>query len=388
MPRFPTPSPTVQTLSADLYSALAERVRRSPGEVFRLHVGDTWREPWEGARAEAQRTADRPLLHTYSPVHGEPELLDAIVARTERRHGVTRARAAVQVVAGASSGISVICQALLDPGDEVILPAPFWPLVRGIIASRGAVPVQLPLWDRLGDPGFDVEAALEAAVTPRAAALYLNSPHNPTGHVLSPAHLDAVARVAQRHDLWIISDEVYEDLYFGPDPPPTAWTHPGLADRTLAVHSVSKAYGLAGARVGWVHGPEAAVAAVRAVHTTQVYCAPHPMQLGAARALREADPWLAQARDLYREAGRRAAEAVGIAPPEAGTFVFFDAAPWLDGAPDVTPLLLRLADQGVVLTPGASAGDAYPTWTRLCFTAVAPAALDEALSRLRRVLGR
>ncbi len=302
MPRFPTPSNTTHSLSAGVFSALAERARGHQGKLYPLHVGDTWREPWEGARAEHQTTAETPLLHTYAPVQGEPKLLAAARAKAEARSGRTIDPEAMCVVSGATSGISVVAQTLLDPGDEVLLPAPFWPLVRGIIASRGAVPVQVPLWHRLREPGFDLEATLEAAVTQRTVALYMNSPHNPTGAVLSADEAAAFARVAKRHDLWVISDEVYEDLWFGDAPPEPLWARDDLFDRAIVVHSLSKAYGYAGARIGYAHGPLAVMKAVRATQTYQVYCSPRPMQLGAAKVLTHGDAWLAETRALYKEA--------------------------------------------------------------------------------------
>ncbi|TNF31245.1 MAG: pyridoxal phosphate-dependent aminotransferase [Deltaproteobacteria bacterium] len=387
MPRFPAASDTNRSLTAGVFSAVAERVRHYQGPAYRLHIGDTWREPLLAARAESQRTADRPHLHTYSPVQGEPELVDAILRRVAKRTGRQLDRDAVQVTAGATGGLSVLCQTLLDPGDEVLLPAPFWPLIRGIIASRGAVPVQVPLFDRLRAPGFDLEQALEAAITERTAAIYVNSPHNPTGVILDDAEAAVIAKVARRHDLWVLSDEVYEDLWLGDAPHTPLWARDDLFDRTIAVHSLSKGYGLAGARVGYVHGPVPLIRAMRAVHTHQVYGAARPMQLGAARALDEGDAWLAEARASYRDAAAATARTLGVPAPEGGTFLFFDASPWLAGADNADPLLLRCVDEGVLLTPGAASGEAYPTWVRLCFTTVPPDELDEALARLRGVLG-
>lgn len=369
-----------------MFSALAKRASTHTGKVFPLHVGDTWREPWPGLRAEAVAGE---MLYTYAPVRGEPALLAAARAQCERRAGPLGERS-FTVVSGATSGISVVMQTLCDVGDEVLLPAPFWPLVRGIIASRGAVPVEVPLWDRRG--AVDVEAALEAAVTPRTVALYVNSPHNPTGGILSAAEAAAFARVAERHGLWLVVDEVYEHLWFGDEPPEPLWARKDFMGRSVAVHSLSKAYGFAGGRVGWVHGPMEVMERVVATQTHQVYCAPKVMQLAAARALDGVDgagAWLEETRALYREAGRKTAAAFGVEAPRGGTFLFVDASPWLSDGADVTELLVRLLDEaGVLLTPGVSSGRDYGRWMRVCFTAVAPDVLDEALGRVRTVLDR
>src|SRR5512146_3035422 len=154
MPCHPNVSPTTTTLSASVYSALAERAKARKGRVFALQVGDTWRDPPACARAEAQRSADHPRLHAYAPVVGEPVLLDAIEARLRARHGVAVPRDGLQVMLGATCG--------------------------------------LPVVDRLGAPGFDPEAAIARAVGPRTAAIFVNTPNNPTGRDLPPDVVDAI----------------------------------------------------------------------------------------------------------------------------------------------------------------------------------------------------
>ncbi|MFT7578477.1 MAG: N-succinyldiaminopimelate aminotransferase [Myxococcota bacterium] len=400
MARFPNVSATTSSLSYRIFfRAIAERLKSHTGDLYALNVGDTWREPLPRAQAEAQRTDAHPHLHRYAPVQGEPALLDAIIARVQRRTGVTLERGAVQVVSGATSGLSVVVQTLLDPGDEVLLPAPYWPLIRGVIASRGATPIQLPMLETLAeahraDACFDLEAVFEAAVTPRTAAIYLNSPNNPTGVILTDAELAAVGRVAERHDLWILCDEVYEDLWLatpehGPEEvnaPRPAWLHPSITERAIVVHSLSKAYGLAGARIGYLHGPPDVVEEIRSVQAFQVYCAAKPMSLGAANALNEGDSWLETTRRYYSEAAVTASKILGLPCPPGGTFLFFDATPYVAPGEDATPFLLKCVDAGVALTPGIASGDAYANWVRLCFSSLPPAELEEALHRVRGVM--
>jgi N-succinyldiaminopimelate aminotransferase len=355
--------------------------------VYPLHLGDTYLDPLPAARAEAQRSAEHARLHNYAPVQGEPELLDAIIEKVERRSGVVLARDCIQVMSGATAGFGVICCALLDPGDEVLLPAPLWPLMRGAVKLRGAIPVEVPFFTELERPGFDPIAALERACTPRTVAIYLNSPHNPTGRVLPDPLIAELSAFALRHELWVLTDEVYEDLWFNA-PAPSIWARPELRDRTIASHSVSKAYGLAGARVGFSHGPAQIMQAIRGVQTFYSYCAPRPMQLGAARALRDGDDWLAAARARYAHAGALAADMLGQRAPDGGTFLFFDLEPHLRPGETALGFLERCVDAGVTLMPGSAAGLAFAGWARLCFTAVPEAELAVALDRLRPLLRR
>jgi N-succinyldiaminopimelate aminotransferase len=399
MPRHPRHAPTADSLSDRVYGSLVAEARlragrdggdpQTPGPagpIHALNVGDTYLEPLPAARAEAQKSAGHPRLHNYAPVQGEAALLDAIVARVRRTRGIDLDREGIQVMPGATAGFTVVCATLLDPGDEVVVLAPFWPLIRGIIASRGATPVEVPFHDRVDAPGFDAEAVIEAAVGPRTVAVYVNSPNNPTGRVLPRPVVDAIARVAARHDLWVLCDEAYDDLYYTSERPEAVWAHPGVRDRAVACHTLSKSYALAGARVGFTHGPLPVMSAIRGVQTFLTYGAPRPLQLGAARALAEGDAWVDEARALYAEAGRRAAAALGLPAPAGGTFLFMDAAPHFREGEDLQGFLRRCLDAGVLLTPGPASGRDYATWVRLCFTVVPPVELDDALARLRTVI--
>jgi N-succinyldiaminopimelate aminotransferase len=388
MPRFPNVSKHAHSVSARVYSNLEQRALAKNEAIHRLHVGDTYRDPVAAARAENQLSAEHPGLHKYAPVHGEPSLIEAFIAYVEARHDETLNPDLVQVMSGATAGLSVVCQVLLEPGDEVLLPSPFWPLSRGIIATKGAVPVQVPFYTRLDEPGFDAEAALESAVTDRTVALYVNTPNNPSGRVLPDATVDAMMRVATRHGLWVLCDEAYEEIYFDREPPDAVWKRRGIRDRAIAFHTLSKTYGFAGARVGFTHGPEGVMAAIRGMQTFHTYCAPRPMQFGAVGALQQGGTWVEESRSLYREAGYQAADALGVPRPEGGTFLFIDVSAQLGpGQEDCSAFLERCADAGVLLTPGRSCGADYPKWVRLCFTSVPPDQLAAALEKLKPLVG-
>ena len=388
MPRFPHRSPAIEGLSDRVFSALLPRIKAHKGILHPLHVGDTYLRPPKEAWAESLRIDQHPSMHKYAPVQGEPILLDAIQTHLKRRFGVDIAPECIQVMSGATGGIGVVMNTLLSPGDEVILPTPYWPLIRGIIQARGAVPVQVPLYTRLEEPDFDFEQVLESQVSAKTVAIYLNSPNNPSGASLGESELAALARVAKRHDLWVITDEVYEDLYLGDEPPLPAWTRDDLKDRAIVTHSLSKAYGLAGARLGYTHGPANVMKVIRGVQTFVTYCAARPMQIAGAQAIQYGEAWLENARTRYRAAAERVSDCLGVPVPFGGTFFFFDAAPWLQGASDSMNLLEDCIDAGVILVPGVASGKDYPTWVRLCFTSVDIPELEDALTRLRRVLDR
>eukprot|EP00004_Rigifila_ramosa_P019868 TRINITY_DN510_c0_g1_i3.p1 TRINITY_DN510_c0_g1~~TRINITY_DN510_c0_g1_i3.p1 ORF type:complete len:638 (+),score=110.52 TRINITY_DN510_c0_g1_i3:294-2207(+) len=393
-PHFPQTSPSAASLSANVYSDLMTRAANSGKPVIPLHVGDTYLEPIAGARAEAQQSAATARLHGYSPPVGEPRLVRAIQDKMQRRAQVSVPAESLQVTVGGTAGFTVIAAAVLDPGDDVLLLSPFWPLIRGIFASRGANAIQVPLFTELPEAGtgkaagFDVEAYLERFVTPRTTAVYVNTPSNPTGRVLGAGHIDGLARFAKKHGLWVISDDAYLDIYYTSTPPAPLWAHPDLAERCLSNFTMSKGYGLAGSRVGWIHGPVSVMPVVRGAQTFLTYCASKPMQLGAAAALESGDAWQEEARTLYRAAGYKLADALGVARPEGSTFLFLDVRPFVQRGrvASAADLLGRLADRGVLCAPGSACGSSFEHYVRVCYTVVPPGDLDRAIAVFREIL--
>jgi aspartate/methionine/tyrosine aminotransferase len=351
-----------------------------PGPLFPLHVGDTWLEPAPGARTEDLREADFPGLHRYGPTAGMPRLVEALAARLRERSGLAPERGQVLVTAGATSGLACAVAALCDPGEEVLICAPFWPLIRGIVRAAGAVAAEVPFFDRVATPA-EALAALDARTGPRTAALYFSNPSNPTGRVLGPAFVEALAAWARRRDLWILSDEVYDAFVYRGEHVATARFAP---ERTLTAGSFSKTYGMAGNRVGWLAGPAAALAEAHKLSVHSAYHAPTAAQAAALRALEGGAGWVKAARESYARVGREAAALLGVPEPEGSCFLFVDVAPRLD-ARGLDGFLADCFADGVVVAPGASAGEAYGSWVRLCYTALPP---EAALEGVRRLAGR
>ena len=382
MPRHPRFSPSVQDISSAVYSALAHRLATYQGEVYPLHVGDTWMEPAEGCRMEDLHVAEYPGMHRYAAPQGMPALLDAIVERVRERSGVPTERDNVLVATGATGALGAVAGAILTPGDEVLLLAPHWPLITGVLQSFHGVPVDVPFFGVADSPETAVEAA-RGRLTERTVALYLNTPSNPAGRLIPRSWIEALVEWAAREDLWVIADEVYEDYVYEGE---HTYTRPFAPERTFAAHSFSKAYGMAGNRCGYVVGPAEAVKELRKIGMHSFYSTPTAAQIAALRALGgPGDAWVARAREQYRETGRRAAERLGLPAPEGSTFLFFDAAPFLDES-GLGGFLERCVDRGLFLAPGSSFGP-YPTHVRLCFTSAPPDVIARGVEALAPLLG-
>src|SRR3954453_5717987 len=305
-------SPNVQDIADSVYSGLAHRLATHQGEVFPLHVGDTWMEPPAGCRMEDLHVAEFPGMHRYASPQGMPALLDAIVERVRARTGVATERDDVLVATGATGALGAVAGAILAPGDEVLQLAPHWPLITGIVQSFGGVPVDVPFFGVADSPETAVEAVRERR-TERTVALYLNTPSNPTGQIIPRPWIEALVEWACREDLWIIADEVYEDYVYEGE---HTYTRPFDPERTFAAHSFSKAYGMAGNRCGYIVGPAATMGELRKVATHTFYSTPTASQLAALRALGEpGTEWIAAARAQYAETGAWAAQRLGLPAP-------------------------------------------------------------------------
>lgn len=377
MPRPPRFSPATEAMPGAVFSPIAHRMSQVPGGVVPLHVGDTFMEPFAGARMEDLRERDFPGLHRYCETRGVPELVLAIAEKARTKNALPAGPESVLVTAGATGALGASVASVTSPGDEVLILAPYWPLIRGIVEAFRATPVEVPFYDRV-EGADEAVAAVAEHLSPRTSALYVSTPSNPTGRVLPVDWLEALAGWAAREGLWLLSDEVYEDYAFRGE-------HVSLGrfapERTFSVFSFSKAYGMAGNRTGYVVGPPDAITQAQKISTHTAYAAPTSGQVAGLRALHEGAPWIERARAVYEEVGREAAARLGFDAPEGGTFLFFDVADRLDER-GIWGFLEDCVTDGVALAPGPSCGAAYGSWVRLCYTAAPPEVVLDAVDRL------
>jgi len=272
----------------------------------------------------------------YAPGPGVPELRQAIVRHQQRHYGIELdPDSQVLVTTGCTEGIASALLGLVDPGDEVVVLEPYYDSYVAMIQMAGGV--RRPVTLRAPDFRLDVDE-LRAAVTDRTRFVLLNSPHNPTGTVLTRDELQAVADLAIEHDLVVITDEVYEHLVYGVEHVPIA-TLPGMADRTLTLSSAGKSYSFTGWKVGWATGPADLVDATMAAKQWLTFTSGAPLQPAVAHALDELPDWptelaadLRARRDLLCE-GLGAVDGLRVSVPDGTYFVTTDISGlgWDDG---------------------------------------------------------
>ncbi|MGH8984373.1 MAG: pyridoxal phosphate-dependent aminotransferase [Acidimicrobiia bacterium] len=336
-----------------------------------------------------------PANHRYTPTAGLPALREAIAAKTARDSGYTCAPSQVVVTNGGKHAVFNTFQALLDPGDEVIVLAPYWTSYPEVIALTGAEVVVVPTDE---STGFRASIdQLESARTSRTKALLFVSPSNPTGAVYPPSEVEAIGRWALEHGVWVVTDEIYEHLTFGEHRFTSVPTLvPELADTCVVLNGVAKTYAMTGWRVGWLIAPPDVVAAVTNLQSHSTSNVGNVSQRAALAAVRGDLEAVATMRAAFERRGRtmhellNAITGVSCFTPEGAFYCFPSFAGVLGreyaGVTPQTSLdlaALVLDEAKVAIVPGEAFG--APGYARLSF-ALADDDLAEGVQRIAKLL--
>ncbi|MEL6744932.1 MAG: pyridoxal phosphate-dependent aminotransferase [Pseudomonadota bacterium] len=317
----------------------------------------------------------------YSNGKGEPALLAAVAAKYALRSNRAVTPANVLAFPGTQAALSLCMTSLVETGDAVLVPDPYYATYEGVVRGTGADFIPVPM-DAAN--GFHLTAQqVEAAITPNTKALLLNSPHNPSGATLSRTEIEAICAVCEKRNLWIVSDEVYEPLVYQ-----GAFASPfdieAYADRVIAVASISKSHAAPGFRAGWAVGPAWAMDRIQSVSEAVLFgCQPFIADM-VAHALTHPDDTTQTMATAYRERIAVLSDALSASPklkplvPEAGMFMLVDVSrTGLSGH----EFAMGLLDHGVAVMPGSSFGDQAHSFIRLSLT-VPSDTVKEAANRM------
>lgn len=358
---------------------ILERALRRPGTII-LAVG----EPGEvagGRIRDAAADAWRAGAIRYTPNGGIPALREAIRGKLARENGLDVDTEQIWVTVGATQALHLAMALTLSHGDEVLVPDPGYTTFTMNAHLLQAVPVPYPLRpERDFQPDL---AELESLVTPRTRALIVNTPSNPLGSTFDRSTLEALIALAQRHDLWLLSDEVYERFTWGaPHVSPATLDRDG---RVLSVFSMSKTYAMTGARVGWLVTPPGWRQTMLRVQESVVSCVDEPSQRAAAEALTGDQDAVSQSAAHYRDnlavaTALLSARGLRHLAPTGAFYLWIDVSHVSHG--DVMAWCERFLDeQGVAVAPGSAFGASGEGWIRVC-VASDRSELLEGLSRL------
>ncbi|MGH9280828.1 MAG: pyridoxal phosphate-dependent aminotransferase [Acidimicrobiales bacterium] len=380
------------TLAVD---AKAKALKAAGENVIGFGAGEPdFPTPVHIVEAAAQACRD-PKNHRYTPAGGLPELRAAVAEKTARDSGFDVQPANVVITNGAKHAIYNSFAAMLDPGDEVLVPAPYWVTYPEAIRLGGGVPVAVATDESTGFRA-PVEA-LEAARTPRTKVLLFVSPSNPTGAVYPPEEVEAIGRWADEHGLWVLTDEIYEHLvYGGAKFSSVLGLVPGLVERGIVVNGVAKTFAMTGWRVGWMVGPKDVIAASANLQSHATSNVANVSQRAALAALEGGMECVDTMREAFDRRRKkmvemlRAMPGVTCAEPEGAFYAFPSFAGVLGREiggrrPHSTLELAEVALDvaKVAIVPGEAFG--APGYVRLSYT-LGDAQIEEGLTRLTQLL--
>lgn len=320
----------------------------------------------------------------YAPSSGTTSLLDAIRTKLAAKNQLSVETSNLIVTSGGAHGLFCAFQASVDPGDEVMLFSPYWTPIADHIHYCGAKDVHVP-WDEL--EGADIRAVLEKRVTSKTRLIYVNTPSNPTGYVLSREQLRGVAEFAVAHDLTVISDEAYEDLVYDGEHVSMA-TFPGMFERTISVFTLSKSFAMTGWRVGYVVAPELFMAPIRKLVLNSINGVSTPTQFAAAAAISEGASFIAEVREEYRKRRDLMVAALTraglkLAAPRGAFYLFPDVRARLGG--DSWKAMETLLERtSIASVPGVVFGAEGEGHLRMSFS-ISMALVEETIEALKKV---
>ncbi|MGH7612392.1 MAG: pyridoxal phosphate-dependent aminotransferase [Candidatus Dormibacteria bacterium] len=377
------------TESAFEVLARARRLEAEGRSVIHLEIG----EPDFSTPANIIAAAHSAMLGGathYTPAAGLPEVREAIAARLSRRGGVPIRPEEVVVVPGSKNILHFALLALIEPDDEVILPDPGYPVYRSLTEFVGAKPVPVAIRESAAFR-MDMEE-VAGLITSRTRMVIINSPQNPTGGVLADSDLDRLAELAQAHDLWVVSDEIYSEICFGELPRPI-WSRPGMRERTVVMDGLSKTYAMCGWRLGYGVMPQELAQRMETLLINTSSCAAAFTQLAAIEALSSPSSERAVAgmvdefhrrRDLLVE-GLNQIPGISCHLPLASFYAFPNVTETGVSSRDLAEGLLQ--EVGVATLAGETFGQAGEGHIRLAYT-VAEEQIGDALDRIASFLSQ
>ncbi len=365
----------------------ARRLQAEGRDVIFLSVGDPdfdTPSPIVEAAVEALRGG---RTH-YTSMAGIPPLREAIAARHERLTGHAVSPDAVVVNPGAQCALFSTMMCIAQAGDEVIVPEPLYVTYTAVVGASGATLAQVPL---RAENAFHLDPDdVAAAVTPRTRAVLINFPHNPSGAMITPDELAGLAKICRRHDLWLVSDEVYATLTYDGRKHVSPVTLPGMAERTVVIDSLSKAYAMTGWRLGWAIAPGELALHMANLAQCMLYGCPAFIQDAAVTALQGEFDEIEVMRDAFHARRNLVVERVNAmphvrcTPPEGSMFIMIDVR---DSGLGAEEFAFRLVDaEGVSMLPCDPFGPSAVGHLRVSLSAPIEV-LEEACNRLERFLG-
>lgn len=387
MPKYADFAQRTTQISGSVFEKFRHKMREQGENMVGLHIGDCYAPPPYHLPLDADFIAAHQGFNRYTDTFGIAPLREALADKLQQDNKLPVSGANVMMTCGACNALSISTQAIVDPGEDVMLLSPFWPFFRGMVRLAGGNAVEIPFYTRLyEEPDLDIEGYLGQHLTSKTVAVYVNTPNNPSGKVLSREQLQQIADFARRHRLWVISDEAYDGMTFDRLEHLSIASFPGMFERTLSIFTFSKVYMFSGLRLGYVATGEETLRTLNKMMVHQLYGPPTVAQQMMVEPVRSRSKWSGnfvrhawEIRDMFLDK-------LAFSPPvpEGTYYFFFPVTGYLNGR-DYWEVVDACLDAGVAVAPGEDFGRDYADWIRICFTGEPPERSARAIDRLNKI---
>ena len=388
MPKFPDYADKISKIPGAVFEKYRKKMDAYGSGMVRLHIGDTYLPPVYSLPLKNKFLKEHQNFNRYCNTFGIDELRNALKDKLRDDNNLRILIDNILITAGATNALSAAVHSLLNNDEDILVLTPCWPIFRGLVQSVPANIIEVPLYMQLyKNPAIDIIEHLEKYLTKKSVAIYLNTPNNPSGKVLSRQQLEQIAQFARANDLWVISDEAYEGLTFDGREHISIATLEDMYDQTISIFTFSKIFMFAGLRLGYAVGREEVIINLNKIMVHQLYSPPTITQQMMIGAVMSRHQWMKGVKIHYQELRDRFVDQLElpIDKPEAAYFIFFPIQKYLRGR-DFYRVIDTLLENGVSVAPGEDFGKGFETYIRLCITGEKPHRLEKGIARVRDVL--
>ena len=387
MPRFPVFADRTTPITGSVFEKFRSKMQEQGSNVVALHLGDSYAPPPYALPLDSSFLDNTPGFNRYCDTFGVPALREAIAQKLQADNHLDVTTANVMMTCGACNALNISMQGLINPGEDVLLLSPYWPFFRGMVGLANGNVIEVPFYTNLyEDPELDIVDYLDRYVTSGTSAIYVNTPNNPSGKVLTKSQLEQIAAFSRKHNLWVISDEAYDGMTYDGRAHISIAGLPEMFERTLSVFTFSKVYMFSGLRLGYVVATEPVLKNLNKIMVHQLYSPATVSQHAMVRPVKTHSEWSSTFVKHFEGLRNRLIERLSISPqvPEGTYYVFFSIKEYLRGK-DCDDVINDCLDNGVAVAPGRDFGVDFADYIRICFTAETPERLELAIDRLNKI---
>ena len=388
MPKFPSFSAKISTIKGAVFEKYRDKMLAYGSEMVHLQIGDTYQMPYYDIPLSGDFKRMYPNFNRYCDTYGVTELRRVLAEKLRADNQLQVKAENLLITVGATNALSAALHSVLDENDEILVLTPCWPIFPGLVNAVPAKITEVPLYCLLEEEAtLDIDAYLGTFLSHRTAAVYINSPNNPSGKILSSDQLEQLARFASDNALWILADEAYDGLTFDNNRHRCIASLPGFLERTISVFTFSKLFMFAGLRLGFAVAAEDVIHNMNKTMVHQVYSPSTVAQQMMVEPVKTRYEWMEKVRRHYQDLRDIFFENIDCIKklPQAGYFMFFSIESFL-GDRSYEQIIDDCLQKGVSVAPGEAFGKGYEHYMRVCFTGEPPERLKRGAKTLHDIL--